>query len=88
MDNNNHNYWQANTRLLLVLLSIWFTVSFLFGILVVDQLNKIQFFGFKFGFWWAQQGSIYVFIALIFIYANRMKKIDKKFGVSEDEDNE
>lgn len=88
MDNNNHNYWQANTRLLLVLLSIWFTVSFLFGILVVDQLNKIQFFGFKFGFWWAQQGSIYIFIALIFIYANRMKKIDKKFGVSEDEDNE
>ena len=88
MDNNNQNYWQSNTRLLLILLSIWFTVSFLFGILVVDQLNKIQFFGFKFGFWWAQQGSIYVFIALIFIYANRMKKIDKKFGVSEDEDNE
>ena len=87
MGNNNQNYWQANTRLMLILLSIWFTVSFVFGILLVDQLNQIQFFGFKFGFWWAQQGSIYIFIALIFTYTTRMKKIDKQFGVSEDEDN-
>ena len=87
MGNNNQNYWQANTRLMLILLSIWFTVSFVFGILLVDQLNQIQFFGFKFGFWWAQQGSIYIFIALIFSYTTRMKKIDKQFGVSEDEDN-
>ena len=71
---------------MLVLLAIWFTVSFGFGILLVDQLNQIPFFGFKFGFWWAQQGSIYVFIALIFYYTYKMKKIDRQFGVSDDDD--
>jgi putative solute:sodium symporter small subunit len=71
---------------MLVLLAIWFTVSFGFGILLVDQLNQIPFFGFKFGFWWAQQGSIYVFIGLIFYYTYKMKKIDRQFGVSDDDD--
>ncbi|NCF32130.1 MAG: DUF4212 domain-containing protein [Proteobacteria bacterium] len=71
---------------MLVLLAIWFTVSFGFGILLVDQLNQIPFFGFKFGFWWAQQGSIYVFIGLIFFYTYKMKKIDRQFGVSDDDD--
>ena len=72
-------YWQANIRLMLALLSVWFLVSFGFGILLVDPLNEISFFGFKFGFWWAQQGSIYVFVVLIFIYSAVMKKIDKQY---------
>ena len=84
-EDENHDYWRANIRLMLILLSIWFIVSFGFGILLVDWLNQIPFFGFKLGFWWAQQGSIYVFVALIFIYAFRMKRIDKAHGVSDDE---
>ena len=85
---DNKEYWKANIRLMLVLLAIWFTVSFGFGILLVDQLNRIPFFGFKFGFWWAQQGSIYVFIGLIFFYTYKMKKIDRQFGVSDDDEDE
>ncbi|MEC7611762.1 MAG: DUF4212 domain-containing protein [Pseudomonadota bacterium] len=85
---DNKEYWKANIRLMLVLLAIWFTVSFGFGILLVDQLNQITFFGFKFGFWWAQQGSIYVFIGLIFFYTYKMKKIDRQFGVSDDDEDE
>ena len=83
---DNQDYWKANIRLMLVLLAIWFTVSFGFGILLVEQLNQIAFFGFKLGFWWAQQGSIYVFIGLIFYYTYKMKKIDRQFGVSDDDD--
>ena len=85
---DNKEYWKANIRLMLVLLAIWFTVSFGFGILLVDQLNQIPFFGFKFGFWWAQQGSIYVFIGLIFSYTYKMKKIDRQFGVSDDDEDD
>lgn len=85
-DKNNNAYWKANLRLMFVLLAIWFTVSFGFGILLVDWLNEIQFFGFKFGFWWAQQGSIYVFVILIFVYTARMKRIDKEHGVSDEDD--
>ena len=81
-------YWKANIRLMLVLLAIWFTVSFGFGILLVEQLNEIPFFGFKLGFWWAQQGSIYVFIGLIFFYTYKMKKIDRQFGVSDDDEDD
>ena len=76
-------YWQANIRLMLALLSVWFLVSFGFGILLVDPLNEISFFWFKFGFWWAQQGSIYVFVVLIFIYSAVMKKIDKQYKTSD-----
>ncbi len=89
MHNNNKQaseYWRANVKLMLLLLSIWFVVSFGFGILLVDWLNQFQFFGFKFGFWWAQQGSIYVFVILIFVYTVRMRRIDKKFGVSDEDD--
>ncbi|MBV26880.1 MAG: DUF4212 domain-containing protein [Proteobacteria bacterium] len=92
VDKNNGSkadtgYWRANLRLLGVLLSIWFIVSFGFGILLVDELNQFSFFGFKLGFWWAQQGSIYVFVALIFAYIHLVQKLDRKFGVSdEDED--
>ena len=86
MEEHKRNaYWKANIKLMLGLLSIWFLVSFGFGILFVDSLNQIQFFGFKFGFWWAQQGSIYVFMALIFIYSAAMKKIDKQYQSSDEE---
>ena len=85
---DNQDYWKANIKLMLVLLAIWFTVSFGFGILLVEQLNQITFFGFKLGFWWAQQGSIYVFIGLIFYYTYKMKKIDRQFGVSDDDEDD
>ena len=77
-------YWKENLRLLITLLVIWFTVSFGFGILLVEQLNNIQLFGFKLGFWFAQQGSIYVFVVLIFVYVFRMNAIDRAFGVHEE----
>ncbi|UTW54510.1 DUF4212 domain-containing protein [Kordiimonas sp. SCSIO 12610] len=77
---NAKNYWRANIKLLISLLCVWFVVSFGFGILLRDLLDTIQFFGFKLGFWFAQQGSIYVFVALIFIYARSMKRLEKRFG--------
>ena len=76
-------YWRANLRLMALLLAIWFTVSFGFGILLAEPLNAFRLFGFKLGFWWAQQGSIYVFVILIFIYAAVMKRIDRKYGVGD-----
>ena len=80
---NREAYWKANLRLMGVLLAIWFFVSYVCGILFVDELNTIQFAGFKLGFWIAQQGSMYVFLALIFIYAKKMNALDKKFGLEE-----
>ncbi|MBF0589499.1 MAG: DUF4212 domain-containing protein [Magnetococcales bacterium] len=77
-------YWAANLRLMMVCLTIWFVVSYGFGILLVDVLNNIEFGGFKLGFWFAQQGSIYTFVILIFIYAIQMNRIDRKFNVHED----
>jgi len=77
-------YWRRNIQLMLTLLAVWFGVSFGFGILLVDQLNQISFFGFKLGFWFAQQGAIYVFVALIFVYVAKMNQLDKEFNVSED----
>ena len=85
-EENRHQYWSSNLKLVFSLLLIWFSVSFGFGILLVDELNTIQFFGFKFGFWWAQQGSIYVFVILIFVYSAVMKRIDKKYEASDLED--
>jgi len=72
-------YWKKNLKYLVILLSIWFSVSFGFGILLADELNQIQFFGFKLGFWFAQQGSIYVFVILIFVYIFLMNKLDKNY---------
>jgi putative solute:sodium symporter small subunit len=76
-------YWKENLRYLAILLSIWFLVSFVFGILLVEQLNSIKLGGFKLGFWFAQQGSLYVFVVLIFVYMKLMNKLDKKYGVDE-----
>ena len=85
--NNNRDYWKANLRHLLgILLSIWFIVSFGFGILLVDQLNQIPFFGFKAAFGGHLKGSIYVFVILIFAYIYLMQKPDRKFGVSDEDD--
>ena len=80
-------YWKENIRLVISLLSIWFVVSFGMAILFVDVLDNIRFFGFKFGFWMAQQGSIYCFVILIFVYVYKMNKLDHKYGVDEDQDN-
>jgi putative solute:sodium symporter small subunit len=73
-------YWKKNIKYLIILLSIWFTVSFGFGIILIDELNQFKIGGFKLGFWFAQQGSIYVFVALIFVYILLMNKLDKKFN--------
>lgn len=81
---NAKNYWKANLRLVLGCLAVWFVVSFLFGILLVDVLNTIQIGGYKLGFWFAQQGSIYTFVVLVFFYASKMNKLDRQFNVHED----
>lgn len=76
-------YWKTNLKYLGILLTIWFIVSYLFGIILVDELNTIRLGGFKLGFWFAQQGSIYVFVILIIIYIKLMNKLDKKYEVNE-----
>ena len=80
-------YWRKNIQYVLILLSIWFISSFGFGILLVDELNQIRMGGFKLGFWFAQQGSIYVFVILIFVYVYLMNKLDKEFEVDEQDEN-
>ena len=81
--NNLREYWKKNIKTVLILLSIWFLVSYVFGIFLVDELNKITIGGAKLGFWFAQQGSIYVFVVLIFVYVYLMNKLDKKYGLEE-----
>ncbi len=76
-------YWRANIRLMLSLLAVWFLVSFVCGILLVDWLDQFRLFGFKLGFWFAEQGSIFVFVALIFVYVWRMNRLDREYGVDE-----
>ena len=83
-DRNLQEYWQKNLRLLAILLAIWFLVSYGCGIILVDWLNQFKLGGYKLGFWFAQQGAIYVFVVLIFVYVNRMNKLDKEYGVDED----
>ena len=78
-------YWAENISLLFKLLAVWFVVSFGFGILLVDVLNEVRFFGFKLGFWFSQQGSIYVFVALIFYYAFKINEIDQKDGTTKNQ---
>jgi len=81
---DRNEYWKANLQLVGLCIAIWFIVSFGFGILFADALNGIRIGGYQLGFWFAQQGSIYVFVALIFFYANRMGVLDRKFGVHEE----
>ena len=85
MSNNNKAtaYWKENIKYLSILLVIWFLVSFGCGILFKDALNEFRLGGFKLGFWFAQQGSIYVFVILIFVYIRIMNKLDKKYGYDE-----
>ncbi|MDX1699370.1 MAG: DUF4212 domain-containing protein [Melioribacteraceae bacterium] len=80
---NLKEYWKKNIRIVLILLAIWFLVSYVFGIFIVDILNNITIGGAKLGFWFAQQGSIYVFVLLIFLYVRYMNKLDKEFDVDE-----
>lgn len=77
-------YWKENVGLMWKLMIVWFVVSFGCGILLVDVLNQIQIGGYKLGFWFAQQGSIYVFVVLIFYYARKMGQLDRKYGVHEE----
>lgn len=79
MEKKHQKYWKENLKYLAILLTIWFVVSFGFGILFVKQLNTIKIGGFKLGFWFAQQGAIYVFVILIFIYIRLMNKLDVKY---------
>ena len=76
---NKETYWKTNLKYLVILLSMWFTVSYGFGILLADQLNQIQMGGFKLGFWFAQQGAIFIFVILIFVYIYLMNRLDRKF---------
>lgn len=76
-------YWKKNVSYLILLLSIWFLVSYGFGILLKDVLDGISIGGFKLGFWFAQQGSIYVFVILIFVYVALMNRLDRKYGFDE-----
>ncbi len=77
-------YWKANLRLLTICLIVWFVVSYGLGIILVEPLNAIHLGGYPLGFWFAQQGSIYTFVGLIFFYAWRMGKLDRQFDVHED----
>ena len=81
--NTLKKYWKTNLKYLAILLSIWFVVSYGFGILLVDELNTIRLGGFKLGFWFAQQGSIYVFVLLIFVYIRLMNALDKKHNLDD-----
>lgn len=76
-------YWKINLKYLGILLSIWFLVSYVLGIILVDEMNAIKIGGFKLGFWFAQQGSIYFFVLIILIYIKLMNKLDKKYDVNE-----
>jgi putative solute:sodium symporter small subunit len=78
--NKSKSSWKENIRYLFILLAVWFLVSFVAGIMLKDVLNDFNIGGFKLGFWFAQQGSMYVFVILIFIYVRLMNKLDKKYG--------
>jgi len=84
MSQQASDYWRANIRLVSILLVIWFVVSYGFGIILAEPLNAIRIGGVGLGFWFAQQGSMYTFVALIFYYAIRMNKLDREFDVHED----
>ena len=83
-NDNLKKYWRENLTYLSILLGVWMLVSYGAGILFAEDLNKIKIGGFKLGFWFAQQGSIYVFVIIIFVYVRLMNKLDKKYNVDED----
>jgi putative solute:sodium symporter small subunit len=83
-DKKLHEYWMKNLTLVGILLAIWFLVSYVAGIFAANALDNIKIFGFKLGFWFAQQGSIYIFIILIFVYSALMNKLDREYDVHED----
>lgn len=83
METDKKDYWKQNLKYLAILLSIWFLVSFLCGILFADYLNQFMLGGFPLGFWFAHQGAIYFFVILIFIYVFLMNRLDKKYKVDE-----
>lgn len=85
-ESQREQYWRRNLKLMAVLLSIWFTVSFVFGILLVEPLNNIVILGFPLGFWFAQQGSIMTFVVLIGVYVWRMDRLDDEYGVGQQEE--
>lgn len=82
-DNDARSYWKGNLNIVLTLLAVWFFISFVCGILLVDVLDNIRFGGFKLGFWIAQQGAIYVFVILIFVYIRQMDKLDARYKESQ-----
>ena len=84
MAKKNSKYWKANLKIVFSLLAVWFISSFGFGIIFSDYLDQIKFGGFKLGFWFAQQGSIYMFVILVFVYVWLMARLDKAFSEEED----
>ena len=80
---DKQSYWSENLRLIFICLAIWFVVSFGFGLILVEPLNEIRLGGYKLGFWFAQQGSIYTFVGLVFWYTKKMNDLDKKYNVEE-----
>lgn len=76
-------YWKKNLKIMAVLLGIWFFVSYFCGIIIVDVLNKVMIGGYPLGFWFAQQGAMFIFVILIFVYCNLMEKLDREFDVDE-----
>ena len=82
---NVDRYWKKNIQIVLILMLIWFLASFGFGIIFVNDLDEISFFGFKLGFWFAQQGSILIFVAIIFVYIGLMKNLDHQFNKDRDD---
>ena len=84
-EKDSPGYWQENIRLVKILLGIWFVVSFLLGIVFVDQLDNIRFAGFKLGFWISQQGAIFVYVFLIYFNLKAMDKLDDKYKLNEEE---
>lgn len=81
-DNKAHQYWKSNIKIVLSLLSVWFFISFVCGILLVDVLDTVRIGGFKLGFWIAQQGAIFVFVILIYVYIYLMDKLDDKYNLA------
>ena len=85
---NRRAYWRENLTIVAILLSVWFVVSLLLSVVFVDELNNIRLRGFRLGFWIAQQGSLYTFVVLIFIYVWAMNRLDRKYGLEEENKDE